>query len=161
MCMFTTTMKILKKLLIIFCLVPLAFFSSCEKADQVGDEIDLIEIMFQQRVVDNKIEPYLLCTGGEFECRNVSIDFDYYKTKNALYVNFGKSSGPDCSGTEWNPAHVYIYLGYLEKGNYIFDITNKDRVLHANLKVEDGKYTVTSSIGETVTFNADPLVYQF
>jgi len=155
-------MKPGKRLLIVLCLSTFIFFSSCEKADQIGDEIDMIEVSFLQRVVDGKIEPYLLCQGGEFECDRVSIKFDYYKTSNALYLNFGSSYGSGCSGSyERDPAFVYVYLGYLEKGNYIFDIVNKDRILHAILKVEDGKYTVTNSIGSTVTFGKDPVIYQF
>jgi len=130
----------------------------------VGEPVEKINISILQKTTPEGIEVYFLCAGGNFECQDVPIAFEIYKTENAIYLEFGDTYGGDCSRRPdgW-PAHSYVHPGKLEVGNYLLEITNRKKTLHCNLKVEAGKYIFSNTSSGTVEFvvKEDPLVVNF
>ena len=149
----------MKKISLAIYVVSGMIFTSCEKADQVGDKVEKIELDFLQGFRDGRTEPYLLAKGGNYSCNGVPIAYQFHKTGEVLYLEFGTTYGSDCNGSSNRyQAHAYVYPGFLEKGNYMFEISNCGRTVHGVLSVSENKYTLTKSGGSTVTIPDDPLV---
>lgn len=148
-------MRFAKYILFLF---PTIFLSSCQK-DDVGDKIDLIELSVFEKLGPENTSLFLQCSGGRFECDNVRIDFSLQRTEKAFYLDFGKSYIPSGNGcTQSSHDNIYladasINIDQILDGNYRFEMSNNDKVIHGWLKIDEKKIDFIDCNSEAVKFD--------